>query len=102
MTGRAEAMDAYEAKVHHAIEAIVAVLEDPELTYLKQRSVLAEVLGWLEVDVTCGDCIEGDCHGAPQEECGCRRHEASVEAAVRRQAIEEWDMAGIEPLRVGG
>lgn len=97
---RAEAMDAYEAKVVAAIEAIVAVLEDPELTYPKQRIELLTALGWLEMDVTCGDCKDGGCHGARQEECGCRRHEASVEAAVRAKAVEAWAVNGEAPLRL--
>jgi hypothetical protein len=95
-------MDAYEAKVHHAIEAIVAVLEDAELTYPKQRIELLSALSWLEMDMTCGDCKAGGCHGAPQEECGCRRHEASVEAAVRGEAIKAWAVNGAAPLVVEG
>lgn len=30
------------------------------------------------LDTTCGDCIEGRCHGSGP--CGCARHEASVQA----------------------
>lgn len=29
------------------------------------------------VDGTCGDCTEGQCHGADPDDCGCDRHDAS-------------------------
>ncbi|WP_157253127.1 hypothetical protein [Nonomuraea typhae] len=32
-------------------------------------------------DGTCGDCMSGKCHGTEPEECGCARHDVSVEAA---------------------
>lgn len=99
---RVDDLDAYEAKVHTAIENLIALLEDPALYYPKQRAVIVEAIGWLEMDVTCGDCIEGRCHGAPQEECGCRHHEASVEAAVRRAAIKAWVINGAAPLSLEG
>jgi hypothetical protein len=99
---RADDLDRYEAKLHAAIEAVVSVLEDPELTYASQRIGLIEALRWLELDVVCGDCKEGRCHGAPEEECGCRHHESSVEAAVRALAIAEWAVDGWEPLIVEG
>lgn len=37
-------------------------------------------------DGTCGDCMYGRCHGTEPEECGCARHEASVEAAQAEQS----------------
>jgi hypothetical protein len=31
-------------------------------------------------DDVCGDCVDGDHHGADEADCGCARHTASVEA----------------------
>lgn len=35
-------------------------------------------------DETCGDCIDGRCHGSGP--CGCARHEVSVQARQRHKA----------------
>lgn len=32
------------------------------------------------LDETCGDCMSGKCHGGEDGDCGCARHDASVEA----------------------
>lgn len=81
----------YEDKIVEAIRALADVLDDPNLgTYEPQRQALRDALKWLEIEVTCGDCIEGRCHwgGAPpalyNEPCGCARHEISVETRARR------------------
>jgi len=100
-----------EAKTLDAIEALAAVLLDPALSaYEPQRKALLDALRWLEMDVTCGDCIEGRCHwGGRQsaesiadaaagrehrEDCGCARHEASADARERRTALRA---AGVLP-----
>lgn len=103
-----EAHEAYEAKVRTAIDTLTAVIEDPELgDYQPQRAALLDALNWLEIDATCGDCIEGRCHWggdasrdsiaaaeAGQEysypghgRCGCERHDVSVQARHRRARL---------------
>lgn len=95
----------FEAKLHAAIGSLSAVIEDPELgDYQPQRTALLDALKWLEMEATCGDCVEGRCHWggdrsrasiAAAEEgreysdpeygsCGCGRHQVSVHARHRR------------------
>ncbi|MEU8035678.1 hypothetical protein [Streptosporangium sp. NPDC049078] len=33
-----------------------------------------------DLDGTCGDCATGKCHGTEPDDCGCARHDASVNA----------------------
>jgi hypothetical protein len=97
-------MNRFEERVLVAIDALAEVLEDPELTaYQPHRDALSEALHRLEMDVTCGDCIEGRCHWGGEtsqqsiaaveagrefdEECGCARHAASVECRERRARL---------------
>jgi len=95
-------------RVLEAIEALSAVIEDPDehgSSYAPQRTALLEALDWLELEVTCGDCVAGRCHwggdrsrtaaataktGGEHEDptygvCRCVQHETSVQAR-RRQA----------------
>jgi hypothetical protein len=66
-----------------------------------------DALGWLEIEVTCGDCISGRCHwggetsrasiaaveagreyvDATYGRCGCARHDASVATRERRARL---------------
>lgn len=99
-------MDRFAGRVTDAIDAVSAVLDDPELTdYEPRRAALLEARKWLESEVTCGDCIEGRCHWGGERStksiaeakagreyldsrygpCGCDRHEASVQARRRQQ-----------------
>jgi hypothetical protein len=101
-------MDAYQVRCEAAAEALGEVLLDPELgAYEPKRAALIEVLKWLEIESTCGDCVEGRCHwgGSRSREsiaevlagreyvdpaygaCGCARHEASVEARDRQAKL---------------
>ncbi len=105
---RLERMERFEARVLVAIDALGEVLDDPELGgYERQRAALRAALQWLEVEVTCGGCIEGRCHwggdrlresiaavktgreyvDAVYGRCGCARHEASVAARQRRARL---------------
>lgn len=102
---RIERFERFEARVLAAIDALEAVIEDPELgSYEPRRTALMEALEWLEIEATCGDCIEGRCHWGGETsrrsieaakagreytdptygQCGCARHEVSVEARHRR------------------
>lgn len=102
-------LDQYEADVLRAIDALTDVLTSPGLTtYQPERKALTDALRWLELDVTCGDCVDGRCHwggeksrrsieaakhfSEVEEACGCARHAASVEARNRRNALK---LAGI-------
>jgi hypothetical protein len=108
-------IDQYETKVHDAIDALSAVLEDPQLSeHQPQRAALLDALSWLELDATCGDCIEGRCHWGGERSraavaeaeagreyiepgvgtCGCGRHEISVQARQRRARLRA---AGLLP-----
>lgn len=96
-------MDAYQARCEAAAEALGEVLLDPELgAYEPKRAALLEALKWLEIEATCGDCVEGRCHWGGKKSrqsvaeakagrniggCGCGRHEASVEARERRAEL---------------
>lgn len=81
-------MDAYQAKCSAAAEAIAEVLLDPECTsYPPDRSRLHDALDVLDLETTCGDCLELQCHGAGEDECGCARHDASVEARDRARRL---------------
>lgn len=83
-------MDAFQAACQQAAEALETVLLDPELgAYEPKRKALLDALMWLEIETTCGDCEDGDCHGAEEDDCGCARHEASVAARERRQRLAE-------------
>jgi hypothetical protein len=108
-------LDQFEAKQHTAIDALAAVIEDPELTdYQPRRAALLDALNWLEIMATCGDCIEGRCHWGGEKsrasiaaaeagreyvepgvgQCGCGRHEISVQARQRRARLHA---AGLLP-----
>lgn len=106
----------FEVKCLTAIEAIGDVLTDPELpTYQPLRTALLDALKYLEMDVTCGDCIEGRCHWGGQqsaestadaaagrehrEECGCDRHEASVAARNRARALLAAGVVRVETAK---
>lgn len=92
MSDRLAEIAAYEHDVAHAAEALTAVLLNPHAsTYQPERAALLTALDWLTVTITCGDCVEGRCHGHDEdaEECGCARHEASVEARERRQQLRD-------------
>lgn len=90
-------MDAYQAKISGAAEAIAEVLLDPECTsYPPDRSRLHDALDVLDLETTCGDCLELQCHGAG--ECGCARHDASVEARDRARRLRA---AGVIPTEGG-
>lgn len=97
-------LNEFDALQLDAIEALTAVLEHPNRsTYQPQVKAMLDALNWLEMDVTCGDCIEGRCHWGGEmsresiaavkagrefrEECGCARHEASVETRSRRARL---------------
>jgi hypothetical protein len=108
-------LDQFEAKLHHSIDALSAVIEDPELSdYQPRRAALLDALNWLEIKATCGDCIEGRCHWGGERSrasiaavesgreyvdpefgrCGCGRHEISVQARQRRARLRA---AGLLP-----
>jgi hypothetical protein len=108
LTTRRERLERFEARVLVAIDALGEVLDDPELGgYERQRAALLDALEWLEIEVTCGDCVEGRCHwggdrsresiaaatggresvDAVYRRCGCARHEASVAAQQRRARL---------------
>ncbi|MEV0732367.1 hypothetical protein [Polymorphospora sp. NPDC050346] len=101
-------LDDFDAKTYEAIDALTAVVEHPEASnYAPKRAALLEALNWLELDATCGDCVEGRCHfgGARSQasieaanageeyddptfgRCGCDRHAVSVEARQRRARL---------------
>jgi hypothetical protein len=109
----------FTLEVLDALGALTAVLTDPRLgSYQPGRAALLDAVGWLELEVTCGDCVEGRCHwgGAQSAEsiadaaagrehrevCGCDRHEASVQARERAAALRA---AGVlprpEPMETG-
>lgn len=102
-------LDATEQRVVGAAEALAEVLEDLDLgAYEPYRQSLLDALNWLELESTCGDCVEGRCHygGARSDAsiaaarageeyddpefgpCGCARHEVSVDARQRRARLE--------------
>lgn len=106
---RRSRLEQFEGKLHAAIDALAAVIEDPESRdYLPRRKALMEALDWLEMDATCGDCIEGRCHWGGEKSrasiaeaeagreyyepgvgrCGCGRHEISVQARRRRARLD--------------
>jgi hypothetical protein len=92
-------MDAYQVRCEAAAEALGEVLLDPELSaYEPKRAALIEALKWLEIETTCGDCVELQCHGAGDDDCGCARHDASVEARDRARRLRA---AGIIPAEGG-
>lgn len=95
----------FEGKLHDAIDTLSAVIEDPELgNYQLRRAALLDALNWLEIMATCGDCVEGRCHWGGEKsraaiaeaeagreyyepgvgQCGCDRHEISVQARQRQ------------------
>jgi len=104
MTGDIGArMDAYQLRCEAAAEALGEVLLDPELgDYEPKRTALLEALMWLDIEATCGDCVEGRCHwggkrsresiaaakqGRDVGGCGCTRHDASAEARERTRRL---------------
>ena len=42
-------------------------------------------------DGTCGDCADGKCHGTDPDDCGCARHEASVDDPDDEDEEDEED-----------
>lgn len=100
-----ERYDRYLERSQDALDALVLVCEDSEVVYEPQRKALLGAVEWLEIEVSCGDCIEGRCHfggdrsrastaaASAGEEyvdpkwgpCGCARHEVSVEIRNRRR-----------------
>lgn len=93
-------MDAYQIRCESAAEALGEVLLDPELSgYEPKRAALLEALKWLETETTCGDCLALECHGAGEDDCGCARHAASVEARERTRQLRA---AGVIPATETG
>lgn len=107
-SSRVARFEQFEGKLHVAIDALSAVIEDPELgDYQPRRKALMDALGWLEMDATCGDCVEGRCHWGGEKSrasiaaaeagreyvepgvgrCGCDRHEISVQARNRQARL---------------
>ncbi|GAA2783129.1 hypothetical protein [Saccharopolyspora taberi] len=99
-------------RVITAADALAEVLEDPEFdvpSHEPRRKALLDALMWLELDHTCGDCIEGRCHWGGEKSrasiaaaeagrdyldpepgggrCGCARHDVSVRARQRRARL---------------
>jgi len=92
-----------DAQTEQAAEALADVLANPVLDE-HRRPPLHEAWHLMEMDATCGDCVEGRCHwgGATKDEsiaaakagqdyvhphegrCGCARHDASVRGRERR------------------
>ena len=88
-----------EGRTRQVVDLRGVVLLDPELsTYEPQRAALLEALKWLETETTCGDCLALQCHGADEDECGCARHDASVEARDRARRLRA---AGVIPTEGG-
>ena len=102
-------IDQFEARLSDAIDALSAVIEDPLLSdYQPRRAALLDALNWLEIEATCGDCIEGRCHWGGERSrasialaekgveyvdpecgpCGCARHGISVQARHRRARLQ--------------
>lgn len=96
---RGHRLDDYRLRCEAAAEAVGEVLLDPGLGgYEPQRAALLEALRWLEIETTCGDCLELQCHGAGEDDCGCERHAASVEA---RDRVRRLRAAGVVPAEGG-
>lgn len=108
-------IDAFAATLSDAIDALSAVIENPLLPeYQPQRAALLDALKWLEIEATCGDCIEGRCHYGGERSrasiaeaeagreyvdpefgpCGCGRHGISVEARHRRTRLTAAGLIG--------
>jgi hypothetical protein len=99
---RAVLMDQYQANVREAWAALAAVLDHQEATtYEPWRDKLTAALEVLELEGSCGDCVEGRCHWGGQashdstaaasvgreyrQRCGCERHDFSAE--IRRREV---------------
>lgn len=96
---RGHRIDDYRLRCEAAAEALGEVLLDPELGgYEPKQTALLEALRWLEIETTCGDCLELECHGADADDCGCARHDASVEARDRNRRLRA---AGVLPAEGG-
>lgn len=115
-----ERLERMERREQAAADALGTLLEDPEYNalatshYEPRRTALLEALKWLEADTTCTDCLEGHCHrrgdrshsaitaaaagedslDPRQGECGCARHEISMQTRQRRVRLQA---AGILP-----
>jgi hypothetical protein len=110
-----EKYDRYKDRTLEAWEALTVLYDDPELgSYTPPRLVLQEAIAWLEMDLSCGDCIEGRCHWGGEEsrqsaaaaaageeyfsdrygQCGCERHDLSVEIRERRKRLYGSPFAG--------
>ena len=106
---RLDRLDRHQDRLHEAIEALSAVIEDPESGgHPPRRAALLEALSWLERDATCGDCVQGRCHWGGEQSraaaaaaaagddyvdpdfgrCGCERHGISVQARLRRTRLQ--------------
>lgn len=98
-------LDRFQDRLVAASEALAVVLADPTLSdYAPRREAYRLALDWLEMDSTCGDCIEGRCHWGGEYSrqsiaeaqagreyrhpgvgtCGCALHEVSVQVRQRR------------------
>jgi hypothetical protein len=97
---RNDLINQYQANVREAWSALAAVVDHPEATgYEPWRDSLTSALKVLELEASCGDCVEGRCHWGGQksrdsitaaeegreyhQRCGCERHEFSV--SIRRR-----------------
>jgi hypothetical protein len=80
-------LEQFQDRLVAASEALAAVLGDPMLVDYAPRSMAYRLaLNWLEMDSTCGDCLEGRCHYEPGvvSRCGCSFHDVSVRVRQRR------------------
>jgi hypothetical protein len=100
---RMAAFARHDQAIADALDALTEVLLSPVANngYPPRAQALLRAVFWLEADATCGDCVEGRCHFGGDdphdgEECGCERHEASVDARDRRARLEA---AGLVLLR---
>lgn len=86
---RLGAMDQFEKLQTEAADAMAAVLEHSELgAYEPKREALLEALNWLEINITCGDCIGGRCHwGGQVSEAGRAAVAASEDFVHRRGRV---------------
>lgn len=112
---RPEKYERYRYRTLMAWDALTVLYDDPELgSYVPTRLALQEAIACLELELACGDCIEGRCHWGGEEshlaaaataageeytsdrygQCGCERHGLSVEIRNRRKRLYGNPFAG--------